>query len=166
MSGIQSPMQWDMLTQQEPSDADSDAVGRNLRVNQSRFAAHSAAQPGEGSQQASGISPNVSTARTDDELGSKLHRDQGKLVWAMFGSSWCHHCHELFPSVYEISKKFPKNDFVVAQMDYMDAAVQGIRYTPTFRLYRKGRRLDEFIGTDAQRVEDHVWLWSDSDAQH
>lgn len=73
-------MQWDMLTQQEPSDADSDAVGRNLRVNQSRFAAHSAAQPGEGSQQASGISPNVSTARTDDELGSKLHRDQGKLV--------------------------------------------------------------------------------------
>ncbi len=26
-------------------------------------------------------------------------------VWTMFGSSWCHHCHELFPSVYEISKK-------------------------------------------------------------
>ena len=69
----------------------------------------------------------------------------------MFGSSWCHHCHELFPSVYEISKKvgasieraaetifclpslafthilflqFPKTNFVVAQMDYMNAAVK------------------------------------------
>ena len=88
----------------------------------------------------------------------------------MFGSSWCHHCHELFPSVYETSKKagttftqlrdaqpvtsrvnsaarlskmavhqsdchtvvntirvclqFPKHEFVVAQMDYMDQAVK------------------------------------------
>ena len=23
-------------------------------------------------------------------------------------------------------------------------------------------QLDEFVGTDAQRVQDHVWLWSDS----
>jgi len=25
-------------------------------------------------------------------------------------------------------------------------------------------QMDEFVGTDAQRVEDHVWLWSDSNA--
>lgn len=111
-----------------------------------------------------GISANMSSARTDDELGHKLQQSQDKLVWTMFGSSWCHHCHELFPSVYEVSKRFPKQEFVVAQMDYMDHAVKGIKYTPTFRLYKKGRRMDEFVGTDAQRVEDHVWLWSDSNA--
>lgn len=26
-------------------------------------------------------------------------------------------------------------------------------------------QMDEFVGTDAQRVEDHVWLWSDSEAE-
>ncbi|KAL0031975.1 hypothetical protein WJX79_009653 [Trebouxia sp. C0005] len=111
-----------------------------------------------------GISINMSSARTDDELGLKLQQSQDKLVWTMFGSSWCHHCHELFPSVYEISKRFQKQEFVVAQMDYMDHAVKGIKYTPTFRLYKSGRRMDEFVGTDAQRVQDHVWLWSDSNA--
>ncbi len=25
-------------------------------------------------------------------------------------------------------------------------------------------QMDEFVGTAAQRVEDHVWLWSDSNA--
>ena len=36
---------------------------------------------------------------------SSLKRKSGAQVWTMFGSSWCHHCHLLFPSVYKTSKK-------------------------------------------------------------
>ena len=71
----------------------------------------------------------------------------------MIGASWCHHCHQIFPSFYSLSSKVrhhilqapsclvatlytiiaclhvqnPQQEFVVAQMDYMDRAVK-VRY--------------------------------------
>lgn len=139
MSGVSASLNWDEVMQDvgKPNVSAEDAT----------------AQP---------ISGNMFSARTDDELANHLSTFRQKSVWTMFGSSWCHHCHLLFPSVYDTSKKYPQDDFVVSQMDYMDKAVKGIKYTPLFRLYKNGARMDEFIGTSPQRVADHVWLWSDN----
>lgn len=37
-------------------------------------------------------------------------------VLVNFGSSWCHHCHLLFPAFIALSKQFPKLNYAVAQV--------------------------------------------------
>eukprot|EP00891_Asterochloris_glomerata_P002076 jgi/Astpho2/2076/Aster-x0078 len=63
--------------------------------------------------------------------------------------------------MYRTSKEFPGNMYVVAQIDYMEEAAKGINYTPTFRLYHKGRRVDEFLPQHVQQIRDHLWLYSE-----
>ena len=113
-----------------------------------------------------------------------------------YGSSWCAHCHELFPHFYKLADQVkhvaegplhvvapdpshvgkvdrlgrwdaacmqhPEHMFVVAQVDSMKDALQGIRYTPTFAVFRKGRKVDQFFGPSAQQLRDRVWLHSET----
>lgn len=46
----------------------------------------------------------------------------------------------------------------------MRAGAAGITHTPTFAVYRGGRRVDQFYGAQQQQLRDHIWLWSDADA--
>lgn len=55
----------------------------------------------------------------------------------------------------------PQHTYVVAQVDCMKDVLQGIRYTPTFAVYRKGRRIDQFFGSSPQQLRDRVWLHSE-----
>jgi thioredoxin 1 len=43
----------------------------------------------------------------------------------------------------------------------MAGAVRAISFTPTFHIYRNGKVVDEVIGKEPQRLEDHLWLHSD-----
>ena len=59
-----------------------------------------------------------------------------------FGSSWCSHCHEMFPAFLRFTHQFPGLQYAVAQVDYLgDASVAGITYTPTFAVYKQGRKV-------------------------
>jgi thioredoxin 1 len=40
--------------------------------------------------------------------------------------------------------------------------VQHVRYTPTTIFQRGGKKVDEVIGKDVQRLADHFWLHSDA----
>ncbi len=121
-------------------------------------------------------------------------------VLVNFGSSWCHHCHQMFPHFLSLSKQFPQLKYAVAQVrkhcswpggawqklrgvelraraaaccasfsvhscsraaclqgmhahrqpppsvshpqvDYMHEETKGITYTPTFALYKQGRKV-------------------------
>ncbi|GBF96182.1 thioredoxin-like [Raphidocelis subcapitata] len=79
-----------------------------------------------------------------------------------FGTAWCTKCHEMFPAFYALSKKYPQHSYAVAQLETLGpSATAGLRYTPTFRLYRGGRVVDEVVGKEPQRLEDHLWLHAD-----
>jgi thioredoxin 1 len=56
----------------------------------------------------------------------------------------------------------PEHLFVVAQVDYMRDALAGIRYTPTFAVYKRGRKVDQFFGPSPQQLRDRVWLHSEA----
>ena len=58
--------------------------------------------------------------------------------------------------------QFPRFKYVVAQIDYMHGAARGINYTPTFRIMRNGRTVDQFYGASHIALRDHLWLHSDS----
>uniref|UniRef100_A0A7S1SWN0 Thioredoxin domain-containing protein n=1 Tax=Tetraselmis chuii TaxID=63592 RepID=A0A7S1SWN0_9CHLO len=106
------------------------------------------------------IQPNMVGARTDEELRQVLDSPSNSKVVVSFGSSWCTHCHEMLPHYIKFSREFPKNKYVVAQVDYMFHEAKGIKYTPTYTFFSKGKKVDEFFGSDAQRLRDHLWLHS------
>lgn len=41
-----------------------------------------------------------------------------------FGSSWCHHCHQMFPAFLKLSKQFPQLKYALAQVGAAAAARQ------------------------------------------
>ena len=55
----------------------------------------------------------------------------------------------------------PQHRYVVAQVDYMKDALQGVKVTPTFAVFKKGRKVDQFFGPSPQQLRDRVWLHSD-----
>ncbi|CAL5223849.1 g6432 [Coccomyxa viridis] len=120
----------------------------------------SAALP-EGLEVPSTISSNVLGARSDNELRLALLTGRAGSVIVNYGSSWCAHCHELFPHFYDLARQFPQHRCVVAQVDYMKDALQGVKVTPTFAVFKKGRKIDQFFGPSPQQLRDRVWLHSD-----
>jgi thioredoxin-like negative regulator of GroEL len=78
-----------------------------------------------------------------------------------FGSSWCAHCHKLFPHVLSLTHVFTKLHYAVAQVDFMKEAPRGITYTPTLVVFDKGRKIDQFFGSNPQQLRDRLWLHSD-----
>ncbi|PRW58311.1 Thioredoxin-like 3-3 [Chlorella sorokiniana] len=106
------------------------------------------------------ILPHIAGLRTDEQLQQFLQRWRSDTVLVNFGSSWCHHCHQMFPHFLSLSKRFPQLKYAVAQVDYMHEETRGITYTPTFAVYKKGRKVDQFFGANEQQLRDHMWLWT------
>jgi thioredoxin 1 len=57
--------------------------------------------------------------------------------------------------------QFNQPKYAVAQVETMEAIVGTIKYTPTFAIYRNGRKVDEVVGKEPERLADHLWLHSD-----
>lgn len=104
------------------------------------------------------ILPNMSGIRTDDDMEQFLFKTRRDTAVVNFGSSWCTHCHEMFPHMIALSKLFDSLKYGVAQVDYLSEGAQGVEYTPTFAVYRKGKKVDQFFGANAQQLYDHLWL--------
>ena len=50
---------------------------------------------------------------------------------------------------------------MLAQIDYMDAELKGIKFSPTFAVFHRGRKVDNWHGSNARQLADHVWLHSE-----
>jgi thioredoxin-like negative regulator of GroEL len=57
-----------------------------------------------------------------------------------------------------LSNLFQGFKYAVGQVDYMNHAADGVEYTPTFIVYKKGKKVDQFYGANAQQLYDHLWL--------
>lgn len=64
------------------------------------------------------ILPHITGLRTDEQLHEFIEgsRQSGATALVNFGSSWCRHCHELFPAFLSLSKQFPRLSYAVAQV--------------------------------------------------
>ncbi|EFJ43487.1 hypothetical protein VOLCADRAFT_119085 [Volvox carteri f. nagariensis] len=56
---------------------------------------------------------------------------------------------------------FSQLKYAVAQVDTLQDAVAGVKYSPTFHFYRNGKLVDRVLGKEPQRLADHLWLHSD-----
>lgn len=107
------------------------------------------------------LGPAFAGLRTDDEFRDFMSANKGETAVVEFGTTWCAKCHEIFPTYYMLSRHYRRLKFALAQVDYMKEAAQGIRYSPTFAFYRNGRKVDEVLGKDGQKLADHIWLHAD-----
>ena len=57
--------------------------------------------------------------------------------------------------------QFPQVKVAVAQVDFMKERAKGIKFSPTFSFFRNGKKIDEVVGKDPVKLEDHLWLHSD-----
>ncbi|KAL3700518.1 hypothetical protein R1sor_018540 [Riccia sorocarpa] len=105
---------------------------------------------------------NLVNATTDKELSTVLSQAKAEKrpVVVNYGASWCHACRQMLPTFCNLSNEYPQSLFVNADIDKCEQETQDVRYTPTFRFYRNGEKVDEFYGTGAQRLRDRVWLQS------
>ncbi|KAK9832130.1 hypothetical protein WJX74_000132 [Apatococcus lobatus] len=108
------------------------------------------------------LKTNLEGARTDSELNAALLAHKGKTVVVKYGSSFCYHCQQMLPHFLKISNEYPQNHYVVAQLDHMKDAAQGIKYTPTYAFFKHGLKVDQFVAYEAQQLDDHIWLQSES----
>lgn len=72
----------------------------------------------------------------------------------------CRVCDHILPAFNQMSKEFPKLNFVYADIDECPETTQDIRYMPTFRFFQNGERVDEMYGAGEQRLRDRLWLHS------
>lgn len=116
-------------------------------------------QPAGKAQPLVKILPNMTGLRSDEQFDQFLFKTRKDVVVINYGSSWCTHCHEMFPHLVSLSKVFAHIKYAVAQIDYLSSsAAAGIDYTPTFVVYSKGKKVDQFYGANAQQLYDHLWL--------
>lgn len=57
--------------------------------------------------------------------------------------------------------QYSQHKYAVAQVETMQQTVASIKYTPTFAIYRNGKKVDEVVGKEPKKLEDHLWLHSD-----
>lgn len=121
------------------------------------------------------------SAATAAPRGEQPSSSKSGLAVVEYGASWCAKCHEMFPAYLSLARKYPQHRYAVAHVDELSAKARSgalfsagggggsargvaVRYTPTFALYDgsgSGRQVDEMVGRDPQRLEDHLWLHSD-----
>lgn len=51
------------------------------------------------------ISPHMAGLRSEDDLSAFIQSSKPGTAVVEFGTSWCHKCHEMFPTFYKLSKQ-------------------------------------------------------------
>lgn len=105
---------------------------------------------------------NLLEVDNDDDLARVLKQSKAarRPVVLSYGASWCHACHKMLPTFFNLSNEYAKPLFVYADVDKCSKLGETVRYTPTFQFYRDGDKVDEFYGAGVQRLRDRVWLQS------
>lgn len=103
---------------------------------------------------------NLASAHNDEELLTLLQRAKTSKRPAIvtYGAPWCHACRHMLPTFCNLSNDYESALFIYADVDKCYETTRDVRYTPTFRFYRDGEKVDEFYGAGPQRLRDRVWL--------
>jgi len=109
------------------------------------------------------ILPNIYGLRRDEDVEEFLFKNRNRVSMINFGSSWCTHCHEIFPHMIKLTERFTSIAYAVGQLDFHSQASEGVEYSPTFAIYRGDKKVDQFWGTDKRKLHDHVWLWNEKE---
>ncbi|CAI5522032.1 unnamed protein product [Closterium sp. Naga37s-1] len=98
---------------------------------------------------------NLLEAKSDSELSQVLveAKKTKRPVVVTYGASWCHACSKMLPTFFNLSNEYSRPIFVYADVDKCTQMAEDVRYTPTFRFFREGSKVDEFYGAEAEQKQ-------------
>jgi thioredoxin 1 len=72
-----------------------------------------------------------------------------------FFATWCGPCRMIAPKVEQFANQYNTVTFCKVDVDELDdvAARAGISAMPTFQFYKGGKKVDELLGADPNRLE-------------
>ncbi|XP_018585389.1 thioredoxin b [Scleropages formosus] len=98
---------------------------------------------------------------TDKEAFDKAMKDAGdQLVVVDFTAEWCGPCQSIAPHYKSMSEHLDNRNVVFLKVDVDEvqelAALCGIKCMPTFQFYRHGKKIDEFVGSNKDKLQEMV----------
>ncbi|XP_036117948.1 thioredoxin domain-containing protein 8 [Molossus molossus] len=90
-----------------------------------------------------------------DEFQTVLKAAGCKLVVVEFSAKWCGPCKRICPLVHAMSLQYQNVMFANVDVDDAQELAQNchIRVVPTFQMYKQARKIFEFCGADAKKLE-------------
>ncbi|KAG9096689.1 hypothetical protein FRC06_008429 [Ceratobasidium sp. 370] len=84
--------------------------------------------------------------------------NSGKPIVIEFWATWCGPCRNISPTFEKLSEHAEGVDFYKIDVDSApDVALElGIRKTPTFVVFKDGKKVTSVVGVDHQRLEELV----------
>ncbi|KAI8892758.1 thioredoxin-like protein [Globomyces pollinis-pini] len=81
-----------------------------------------------------------------------------KLTVVDFYADWCGPCKAIAPRFEQMSNQYPNVQFLKVNVDNVSdvSASCQIRAMPTFQFYQNGKKLNEVVGADINKVESLV----------
>ncbi|KAG5260840.1 hypothetical protein AALO_G00297180 [Alosa alosa] len=93
-----------------------------------------------------------------DAFHRALREAGGKLVVVDFTATWCGPCQSIAPFFQSLSQKYTDVVFLKVDVDDTPDLAQEceIKCMPTFHFYKNGKKVDEFSGSNREKLEEKV----------
>nr|XP_058132233.1 thioredoxin-like [Dasypus novemcinctus] len=90
-----------------------------------------------------------------EDFQAALNSADDETVVADFSATWCGPCKMTKPFFYSLSEKYSTVVCLEVGVDDCQdvAADYEVKCMPTFQFYKKGQKVDEFPGTDKEKLE-------------
>ncbi|XP_077625945.1 thioredoxin domain-containing protein 8 isoform X2 [Crocuta crocuta] len=97
----------------------------------------------------------VQIIKDTDELKTFLKAAGCKLVVVEFSAKWCGPCKRIYPLIHAMSLQYRNVMFANVDVDDSKELAQSyhIKSVPTFQMFKQTRKIFEFCGADAQKLE-------------
>ncbi|KAK0062964.1 thioredoxin-1 [Biomphalaria pfeifferi] len=100
---------------------------------------------------------NMKTVATKLEFDQLISTEKN-LVVVDFFATWCGPCKVIAPQLQKWSEEYDDVTFVKIDVDENDETAEacGISAMPTFFLYKNGKKVDEIVGANAERLLEKI----------
>ncbi|XP_055885702.1 uncharacterized protein LOC106065006 [Biomphalaria glabrata] len=99
----------------------------------------------------------MKTVATKAEFDHLISTEKN-LVVVDFFATWCGPCKVIAPQLQKWSEEYDDVTFVKIDVDENDETAEacGISAMPTFFLYKNGKKVDEIVGANAERLLEKI----------